>query len=185
MASKDATYEKAKAPIYEPERQAAFLAAAAEEGEDAWCETYLMLKHGMHPKNVLSLLPSNVQQKTGEWFLSFKRVKNAKPRSDMLSRDVGPRIAAYVAKRARTKTRQGLFEMVRRVGKRVDIPDASPMTLRHTHCVNLIRRHRGDPMCSLLVANNMGCAIDVVMRNYSHLDDWERQRAEASLPSSS
>lgn len=167
----EGTNERTKAAIFDPAKQAALLTACVEEEE--WCTVWIILNTGMHPKNLVRLGPSNVDVKSGEWFLQYQRVKNDKARRYMLPPDVGERLRVFVAKRKRVQSTKGVWGIVKRVGARVGMPDVSPLSLRHTFCINLLREH--DDIH--LVAQEMGCSVQVVMRNYADLHAWKKLRA--------
>jgi len=137
---------------------------------------WLMMKIGMHPGNIVALDPSNLDKDTQGYWLQYKRVKNENTRRELLPDDIGASLLQFLSRKYRPKTRQAYWEMVRRVGLRAGLKDISPMTLRHTACINFLRRFRDHQERMDLIATKMGCAKKVVMQNYLDMEAWERMK---------
>ena len=137
---------------------------------------WLMMKIGMHPENIVGLEPSNIEHDTQGYWLQYRRVKNDKARRELLPNDIGEALIQFLRRKYRPKTRQAYWEMARRVGLKAGYKRISPMTLRHTACINFLRQFREHPERMDLVAIRMGCTRGVVMQNYIDLEEWERMR---------
>jgi integrase len=137
---------------------------------------FLMMKFGMHPKNVANLSLSNLLKDEQGYWLQYKRVKNENPRRELLSTDVGELLEKFLSRKTRPATHQAYWEMVRRVGKKAGCGSISPMTLRHTACINFLRQYRDHHERMDLVARRMGCTRAVVLQHYLDLDTWERMK---------
>lgn len=168
------TVSKAKRGILDPKVEEKVLAAADPIME--WPAIWLMMKVGMHPENLVRLRVTNFEKDSQACWLQFKRAKNSKPRREMLPVAVYGRVFAYIARRDRPKTRQGYWDMARRVGEKAGLNGVSPMTLRHTACLNFLREFRNHPDRFKLIATKMGCSEDIVAQNYIDMEAWERIR---------
>lgn len=135
---------------------------------------YLMLKFGMHPQNVANLSPSNLLKDEQGYWLQYKRVKNENPRRELLSNEVGELLEKFLSRKSRPGTRQAYWDMVQRVGEKAGYKAISPMTLRHTACINFLRLYSEHHERMDLVAKRMGCTRAVVLQNYLDLDTWEQ-----------
>jgi hypothetical protein len=166
-----------KLAIFDEREQAALLGACGEsDGE--FIPIWLMLRCGMHPSDVSSA--RNKFAFNGQ-FLEWRRAKNSNPRREIVPKDVMPRLQSWM-ERGKKLTREGYFQLVRRVGARVGHPEYSPMTLRHTFGLQELRRFMKmdppPPDFIGLVAKKMGCTREVVMDYYIDLDQWERLGGE-------
>lgn len=178
-----------KRAIFDPREQERILAAADRVTELP--VLWIMLRTGMHPTNLLRLRRGNLVHDAQGWWLEFKRVKNSKARRELLPSEIAGVLSVYLERAGRPKTRTGLFELVKRVGVRIGYdgverdgirnPYLSPMTLRHTACVNFLRQYHGSPDRLKLVARRMGCSEDVVSQNYLDLEEWERIARDETL----
>ncbi len=164
-----------KLAIFDEKEQYALLGAC--EGDNEFVPIWLMMRCGMHPSDVAMAREKfrfNDQGKVR--FLEWSRVKNAKPRREIVPDDIRPRLERWLAK-GRKLTREGYFQLVRRVGARIGHPEYSPQTLRHTFCLQELRRFMRqnppppDPIS--LVAQKMGCTVAVVRQNYIDMLQWE------------
>jgi hypothetical protein len=66
--------------------------------------------------------------------------------------------------------------LTKRVGDRAGLAGVSPMTLRHTACLNFLRKNRGHNDRLFLVAAKMGCSVQVVAQNYTDMESWEAMK---------
>lgn len=162
----------AKVAIFTETDQAALLGACETDSE--YIPIWLMLRCGMHPSDV------SAAGKKVRWngpFIEWQRAKNSEPRREMIPVDLRDRLGKWL-KQGRKLTRQGYFELVRRVGSRVDHPEYSPLTLRHSFGIHELRRFnsmaRPPPDMIALVAKKMGCTTDTVRGYYIDMDQWER-----------
>jgi integrase len=130
---------------------------------------YLMLKFGMHPKD---LVRKERLAFDGVW-LSWKRAKTGRPRRFPISEDVRPKLAKWLATTTK-KTRQAYWYTCKIVGLRVGIPNLSPMTLRHTACLNWIREEQAKGRTDVIdyVSVLMGATPDAVRRNYIDFEQY-------------
>jgi len=161
-----------KRAITDPKDQERLLAAADPEAERP--ALWLMIHAGMHPENLVRLRRTDLKEDHGGWYLEYRRVKNEKPRRESIPSDVAGALARFLERKGRPETRFGYWRMVGRVGKRAGLPGISPMTLRHTACVNYLRQYRSHTDRLKLIARRMGCSEDVVVQNYIDLEEWER-----------
>lgn len=163
-----------KRAIFNETDQKKVLEAADPETERV--AVWLMMMVGMHPTNLIRLKPSNLDHDSQGWWLQYKRVKNDRPRRELLEDAIGEALALYLRRTDRLRSRQGVFLMVRRVGLKSGLGSLTPMNLRHTACVRFLRQYAGGPAPLDLVAAKMGCTVAVVKQNYIDLEDWERIR---------
>lgn len=160
-----------KLAIFDPTEQAALLGACESDAE--YIPIFLMSRFGMHPSDV-----STAQDKfrfNGQ-FLEWRRAKNSRLRRELVPEDILPRLQKWL-KQGRKLSRVGYNQLVHRVGTRVGHPEYSPLTLRHTFCLEELRRFMRQkpppPDFIALVAQKMGCTREVVMQNYIDLMQWE------------
>ena len=165
-----------KTAIFDKRDQMALLGAC--EGDNEFVPVWLMMRCGMHPSDV------SAASKKITWngrFIEWKRAKNSEPRRELIPKKTAPRLEQWL-KRGRKLTREGYFQMVRRIGERVDHPEYSPLTLRHTFCLNELRQFndmpKPPPDIFSLVAIKMGCSEKIVKQHYIDLKDWERMGEE-------
>ena len=159
-----------KTAIFDEKDQFTLLGACESDRE--FVPVWLMMRCGMHPSDV-----SKAKEKlrfNGD-FIEWKRAKNSKPRRELVPKDVKPRLEKWL-ERGRILTRVGYNLLVGRIGDRVGHPEYSPMTLRHTFCIQQLRYFSGmerpPPDYIGLVAVKMGCTRDVVVQNYIDLQQW-------------
>lgn len=160
-----------KLAIFDPKEQAALLGACESDSE--FVPIWLMLRCGMHPSDI-----SKAAEKfrfNGQ-FLEWRRAKNSKQRRELVPEDILPRLQRWL-KQSRKLGRVGYNQLVHRIGTRVAHPEYSPLTLRHTFCLEELRRFMRmrppPPDFIALVAQKMGCTREVVMQNYIDLVQWE------------
>ena len=161
-----------KIAIFDLEEQQRFLGACSEN-DNEYIPIWLMLNTGMHPNDV-SQARTKLRLERG--VLYWKRAKNDNPRREIIPNQIMPRLEEWL-KKGRKLSRVGYFQLVRRVGARVGHPEYSPMTLRHTFCINELRRMQNlpkpPPEMFMLLATKMGCTKAVVAQNYLDLTQWE------------
>ena len=150
--------------IFDPDAPARILAAAQDETDwgIAWC----LLKEGMHPTQIVRLSGKNLH---GDW-LTWKRVKNERPREAFVPKDDQTRLLAFLENHKPTRKTMWLrvIAMSRRAGY-----DATPRELRKTAILGWIREYRGRQDMMALVAARAGCSQDTVARYYLSLTQWE------------
>lgn len=160
-----------KLAIFDQKEQAALLGVCETDNE--FVPVWLMLRCGMHPSDVTKAKDKLTFQGN---FMLWHRAKNQKPRREVIPENVLPRIQSWL-KKGRKLTREGYFGLVQRLGSRVGHPEYSPMTLRHTFCLECLRQYMKQrpppPDFISLVAMRMGCGREVVMQNYIDLSQWE------------
>jgi len=157
-----------KTAIFETTDQDALLRTC--EGDNEFVPTWLMMKCGMHPSDV-----SCAREKiiiNGQ-FIEYHRAKNAKPRREMVPADVMPRLISWL-EHGRKLSRIGYYYLVSRIGARIGHPEYTPMTLRHTFCIQQLREYADNPDPIRLVSIKMGCSENIVSQNYIDLKDWQK-----------
>src|SRR3990167_6480820 len=158
-----------KRALFDPAAPGRLIGAADPVIEAA--PIYLMVRLGLHPKNIRTFTAKNIEKDAQGYWLQFRRAKNATPR--------GGRPQDGIGRRSRPKTTQAFWLMSRRVAEKARFEDwrsITPMTLRHTACIGFLREYTGHPERITLVAMRMGCTPRVVQQNYIDLDQWEKTR---------
>ena len=147
------------------------------ESDKEYIILWLFLNTGMHPKDLGELTLKNIKN---EEDISWKRAKNDKPRRETLPEDVMEKLKVFLKIKRRPKSRVAYYYIVRDVGARAKLKSIkgtiSPMTLRHTLCINLLREYGDHPQAIDFVAKRMGCSREVVIQNYLDLQQWEKIR---------
>lgn len=160
-----------KKAIFDPKKRETLIKSCETDNE--FVVIWLFMNTGMHPKNLKQLKPKNLDD--DNW-LQYKRVKNEKPRRELLPDYVAVKVRAFLNNKRRPRNRTSYWGICRDVGKRAGIRDLSPMSLRHTYCILMLQEFRNHPTPIDLVATKMGCTRDVVMQNYLDLYEWEKVR---------
>ena len=167
-----------KLAIFDQKEQAALLGAC--ESDNEFVPIWLMLRCGVHPSDV-----SKAREKlrfNGQ-FIEWKRAKNSKPRREIVPDYVRPRLEAWL-RHGKKLTRVGYYQLVQRIGRRVGHPEYSPLSLRHTFCLEelrrLMRQSPPPPDFIALVSQKMGCTREVVQQNYIDLTQWESLGRDAA-----
>jgi len=160
-----------KLAVFDEQDQMRLLGAA--ESDNEYIPIWLMLRCGMHPSDV-----SHAREKirfNGQ-FIEWKRAKNANARREIVPKDIMPRLDRWL-KQGRKLTREGYFQLVRRVSSRIGHPEYSPQTLRHTFGLQELRKFMKQvpqpPDLISLVAVKMGCRKETVIQYYIDLTQWE------------
>lgn len=151
-------------------KKAVFDYADQDRIRDA-CETdkervivMLMLNFGMHPKNVVNLGPSHLD----DGWLHYARAKNARPMDFLIPKDMLVPLRNFLKRHPRSERRYN--QIVHEIGSRIGMPELSPMSLRHTTCINVYREKGCD---IYFTAMWMGCTREIVSKNYMMLSQWE------------
>jgi hypothetical protein len=118
---------------------------------------------GMH---VSSLKNCKVLSRGNRHFLTWTRPKTNKTLEVLIPPDKLVDIQGYLAHKPHS--RQHFCRIVHEIGLRAGFEGVSPMTFRHNRCIRSIEQHDRNPF---IVAQDMGCSIDVVFRNYSKLKE--------------
>ena len=160
-----------KIAIFNEVEQKALLGAC--ESDHEFIPIWLMMRCGMHPSDVTKA--KDKIRFNGD-FIEWKRAKNSKSRRELVPADVRPRLEKWLLKGRKLK--RGSYNLlVSRIGERIGHPEYSPMTLRHTFCLQQLRHfqnlERPPPDFIGLVATKMGCTREVVYQNYIDLTQWE------------
>jgi hypothetical protein len=150
-----------KKAIFDRETQKALL---EECGETELIPVYLMLQ-GVHRHDVAF---RSKFQFDGE-FVVYKRCKTGEPRSIAVPYEYREKLADWL-KNGRHRSPDALTQMVMRVGARIGHPEITPMTLRHSHALNTLRRYADKPYAIDMVAQSMGCSRKVLLRNYLDME---------------
>lgn len=120
---------------------------------------------GMH---VSSLRNIKVVTKGPRKYLSWVRPKTYKTMECLIPPDNLDDILAFLTHKPHS--REQYRRIVRDIGARAGYEGISPMTFRHNRCIRSIHAHDNNPF---IVAQDMGCSVDVVFRNYSKLKEIE------------
>ena len=140
--------------------------------------TFLMLGFGMHPENLRRLNKKNITLAESSAMLEFKRAKNDRNRSEMLKSHQA-KVILKIIKRGGLNISNRAYELIcAEQGKILTnyvTPPISPLTLRHTYILNLLRRFNFDMD---LVSVKAGCKVSTVIQNYVDLEDWEKIHKE-------
>ncbi len=154
--------------IFDPAAPARILAEARDDHD--WGIAYLILREGMHPTQIVRLRASDLH---GSW-LTWKRVKNEKPREALIPDGDRERLIAFLSrpKLCRKQMWERMKAMTRRAGY-----DATPRELRKTAILNWLREYRDRNDVLHLVAARAGCDVETVTRYYLDLTMWEQAGA--------
>ena len=158
-----------KIGIFEESQQKALLEACKSETE--YLAIWIFMRLGMHPKNYGELKIADLDIHN---YIHWDRVKNKCRRHEMLPEDIADRLKKYLKWTCRPKGRTQLWGIVRAVGERIGIGGLSPMSLRKTFCIQLLREYEGHQDKLDMVAKRMGCKRETVIQNYIELDGWEK-----------
>ena len=160
-------YKKA---IFDYKDQKKLLKASRSDTE--FIVIWMFLNTGIHPKDLGKLTMKDIKDDDD---VSWKRVKNKKPRRETLPCDVMDKLKRFLKNKRRPKSRIAYYYIVRDAGERASLKGIiSPMSLRHTLCVNLLREYDNHPQAIDFVAKRMGCSREVVIQNYIDLKQWEK-----------
>jgi integrase len=141
---RDLAIKTEKSPLSESEL--ARLENEARKSKD-WEAVVLMRWTGMHPSVIVEPRyglreVDHEGRAVIEWKRPKKQGKDAYTailRSRRIDFDVNDYIAEFQARRRR-RSRQYLHELVRKAGEDAGLPGVSPMSLRHSACVNMLER---------------------------------------------
>jgi len=159
-----------KTAIFDPEKQKILLEAC---GESELIPVWLML-NGVHRHDVAY---RDGFEFDGE-FISYHRCKNSKVRRVFVPERFRAKFVNWM-EHGKRRSPDALNRLVHRVGVRAGLGRTiSPMTLRHSHALNTLRKysHRGDALD--LTAMLMGCKKEILMRNYLDESQWEALEAD-------
>lgn len=157
---------KYKMAIFDKKKQDKLLPNCDNDRE--YVIIWMFLNTGIHPKDLGGLKLKNLDEN----FVIWKRAKNQKARREMIPDDIMKKLTKYVKWNARPKSRVYYWGVCKKVGERSGLKAVSPMTLRHTFCINLLREYANHPTTIDLVAKRMGCDRGVVIQNYLDLEQW-------------
>jgi len=123
---------------------------------------------GMHVSALCKLTPASIIPRGSLSYIAWKRPKTNKTMEALLPKRYHEDVYAFIASRRLTRWAYNI--KLKQIGERAGYPGISTMTFRHNRCVRAIKEHQGNPM---LVAQIMGCTVDVVFRNYSKLSEMQ------------
>lgn len=108
--------------------------------------------------------------------VSWRRSKTGAPCHALRNSDLDSAIAHLVSKRRMGRIR--IWEVVKDVGNRIDIPTISPQSLRKTYCFKKLKEEYPPKV----VASMMGCGMQLVLGVYSQMapEDVRRWVVEGS-----
>ena len=148
-----------KYPVLDPDFTIKMIGACKDEEERGLIR--ILDLSGMH---VSSLGNVKVVTKGSKHFLSWMRPKTNKTLEVLIPSDNLQDIQGFLTHKRHS--RRHYLRMVQVIGERAGYEGISPMTFRHNRCIRSIKDHDCNPF---IVAQDMGCSIDVVFRNYSKL----------------
>jgi len=128
---------------------------------------------GMHVSSLCSLTSSSLIVRGDRRYLTWIRPKTNKTLECLIPKDFLVETQGFLAHKRHS--RQHYLRLVSEIGKRAGYEGISPMTFRHNRCIRSIKQHEGNPF---VVAQDMGCSVDVVFRNYSKLREDQLQNDE-------
>ncbi len=154
--------------IFDPSAPARILAAARDDQD--WGIAYLILREGMHPTQIVRLRPSDLH----DHWLTWKRVKNEKPREALIPDGDLERLKAFLAhpRLSRKQMWARMLSLTRRAGF-----DATPRELRKTAILGWLRDYKDRRDTLELVSARAGCSLETVTRYYLDLTMWEQAGA--------
>jgi len=123
----------------------------------------LMLDFGMHPKNLTELRPTHLD----DGWLHYARAKNKRPMDFLIHPDMIEALKDFLKKPKRKERTYNL--LVHEIGDRIGMPELSPMSLRKTTCINILRLYDDIDFA----ATWMGCTRETVRHHYMMLKQWE------------
>jgi len=157
---------KYKEAIFDEKIQMSLLEACETDKE--YIIVWMFINTGIHSKDLGGLKVKNIDGHNILW----RRAKNKKPRREMLPDDIMDRLIKFLNNKRRPKSRTSYLLIVQEIGDRIGLDHLSPMSLRHTFCINLLQEYGNHPQCIDFVAKRMGCSRDVVVQNYIDLHQW-------------
>jgi integrase len=168
-----------KVAIFDNEDVKRFLKSARKIDDEI--RVFPLVAFGMHPENLRRLKAGDERTKGDKIttdILLFNRAKNDEPRRQLLNKDV-----ALVLHKA---CERGVFKISNRAYEQIceymgnkSIPHyqtrpISPLTLRHTYILNMLKEYRGKNDALDYVSKKAGCTRGVVIQNYIDLEDWQK-----------
>ena len=156
-----------KYPVLDPNFPLAMIGACEDDVERGLVRILLT---GMHISNVVSLTEKNIIREGPNVYLTWGRVKTGKQlRAWVRGKNELADMRAFIT-RKRRKTIRWYQRLVKIIGERAGYENISPMTFRHSRCVQLLKEHDYNVP---LVAQLMGCSQNVIIRNYAQLADMQ------------
>lgn len=168
-----------KYPILDPDLKLKLLGACANDGERGLIA--LLWLTGMHvcviskgkDKNGNERPRPELVKEGSLTYIYWKRAKTGKRLREVVPKDLLPVIQAFLNERR--KSQRHYFDLVRRIGERAGYEGMSPNTLRHSRC---LRGLTVEGYTIYEMPHIMGCTLDVVVRNYAALKEYERHIEE-------
>lgn len=152
-----------KFPILDDDFLLKMIGACRDQGERGIIR--ILDLSGMH---VSSLRNVKVVTKGSRKYLSWVRPKTNRTMECLVPPDNLDDILGFLAHKPHS--REQYRRIVKEIGARAGYESISPMTFRHNRCIRSIKAHDHNPF---IVAQDMGCSVDVVFRNYSKLKEIE------------
>lgn len=164
----DGDFMPRKKAIFDQNEQQRLLACCKTDTEFIIIWTFM--NTGIHPSDFGKLKEKNIDDQN---YLEYHRVKNDNPLSKLLSPKSVEKLKKFLRWNNRPKSRTQLWQIVHNVGKRAGFSYLSPLTLRKTFCIELLRKYKDHPQCFDIVSKEMGCTREVVIQNYLDLQQWK------------
>jgi integrase len=121
---------------------------------------------GMHPSSLLKIRIDSIYSNT----LTWRRPKTDKVLSAELN-DGQIEVVKAFCLRKRKYSRSYLNQVIKEVGNKAGIKGLSPMTFRHTKCLELIQKYYKDPFMVQILMQKLGVSEAVLWKNYAQLKE--------------
>lgn len=128
-----------------------------------------ILQHtGMHVSNLVSLKDGDLDEQS---FLSWRRVKNAKPMRARIPLGDHQISVLWIAKYGNNKrTTRAIQYKIAAIGERAGYPGLSPMSFRAQYAITML--DDGQPPHE--VKHMLGCSLETLMNHYAQIQAARR-----------
>lgn len=125
---------------------------------------YTLYFTGMHGSLLESISEKNLIRHGDKHYLEWSRTKSKRTMNTQVPKVKIPQIEAFL--KSKKKTMRHYNYLLKAIGEGAGFEGLSTMTFRHSRCVRMLRDEKR-PVTE--VAQEMGCTIDVVTRNYAKM----------------
>jgi len=136
--------------------------------------TFMMVAFGLHPENLRRLKQTDITLTAEMGIIQFKRAKNQTPRRELIPLHQAKAILDVVKRGKLGADNSRFIQICAEQGKtlkRYGTPPVSPMTLRHTAILNIMKANNFDWFIS---AEKAGCKPETIRKNYVDLDQYQK-----------